>query len=173
MKEPTYGQFFTTLHMPDASAERCRAYSDLLRLTTSPANAVALLRVFFEADVLEAAPRIRSPTLVLHAREDPIIPFDEGRLVASLIPGARFVPLESRNPILQETEPAWQPFVDALEEFLPTPAAQVGRFAEHAAWGPHGARASGSRAHRAGTRQRYNRLRGSGSASGPPAITSR
>jgi pimeloyl-ACP methyl ester carboxylesterase/DNA-binding CsgD family transcriptional regulator len=117
----TYGQFFTTLHMPEASADQCRAYSDLLRLTTSPANAVALLRVFFEADVLEAAPRVRCPTLVLHAREDPIIPFDEGRLVASLIAGARFVPLESRNSILQETEPAWEPFVDAIEEFLPAP----------------------------------------------------
>jgi pimeloyl-ACP methyl ester carboxylesterase/DNA-binding CsgD family transcriptional regulator len=117
----TYGQFFTTLHMPDASADRCRAYSDLLRLTTSPVNAVALLRAFFEADVLDAASRVRSPTLVLHAREDPIIPFDEGRLVASLIPGARFVPLESRNAVLQETEPAWQPFVEALDEFIPAP----------------------------------------------------
>jgi pimeloyl-ACP methyl ester carboxylesterase/DNA-binding CsgD family transcriptional regulator len=117
----TYGQFFTTLHMPEASADRCRAYCDLLRLTTSPANAVELLRVFFEADVLETAARVRSPTLVLHAREDPIIPFDEGRLVASLIAGARFVPLESRNSILQETEPAWQPFVDAIDEFLPAP----------------------------------------------------
>jgi pimeloyl-ACP methyl ester carboxylesterase/DNA-binding CsgD family transcriptional regulator len=115
----TYGQFFTTLHMPEASADNCRAYSDLLRLTTSPANALALLRAFFEADVLEAAPRIRSPTLVLHAREDPIIPFDEGRLVASLIAGARFVPLESRNSILQDTEPAWQTFIAAIEEFLP------------------------------------------------------
>jgi pimeloyl-ACP methyl ester carboxylesterase/DNA-binding CsgD family transcriptional regulator len=121
-----YGQFFTTLHMPEASAERCRAYSDLLRLTTSSVNAVALLRVFFEADVLEAVPRVRSPTLVLHAREDPIIPFDEGRLVASLIPGARFVPLESRNAILQETEPAWQPFVAAFDEFLPAPHPKPG-----------------------------------------------
>jgi DNA-binding NarL/FixJ family response regulator len=82
--------------------------------------------MFFEAHVLEAAPLIRSPTLVLHAREDPIIPFDEGRLVASLIAGAQFVPLESRNSILQETEPAWQPFVDAIEEFLPAPEPKPG-----------------------------------------------
>ena len=43
-----------------------------------------------------------------------MIPFDEGRLVASLIPGARFVPLESRNHIVLDTEPAWQQFVEAL-----------------------------------------------------------
>jgi pimeloyl-ACP methyl ester carboxylesterase/DNA-binding CsgD family transcriptional regulator len=118
---PAYGQFFATLHMPGASAERCHAYGELLRLTTSPANALALLQVFFEADVLAEVPKVRCPTLVLHAREDPIIPFDEGRLVASLISGARFVPLESRNHILQETEAAWQPLVDALNDFLPTP----------------------------------------------------
>jgi DNA-binding NarL/FixJ family response regulator len=64
-------------------------------------------------------PQIRCPALVLHAREDAIIPFDEGRLVASLIPGARFVPLESRNHILQEDEPAWQQLVSELDNFLP------------------------------------------------------
>ena len=105
--------------MPDASAERLRSYNDLLRLTTSSANTIALLRAFFEADVLALVPKVSCPTLVMHARQDAIIPFEEGRLVASLIPGARFVPLESRNHILQEHEPAWQQFVEALHDFLP------------------------------------------------------
>ena len=43
-------------------------------------------------------------------------------MVASLLPGARFVPLESRNHVLLATEPAWQSFVDALEDFLPASA---------------------------------------------------
>lgn len=118
-QRPAYGQFFTSLHMPDASADRLRSYNELLRQTTSPANAVALLRAFFEADVLKIVSQVRCPTLVLHAREDAIIPFEEGRLVASLIPGARFVPLESRNHILQEDEPAWQQLVSELDDFLP------------------------------------------------------
>lgn len=118
-ERPAYGQFFTTLHMPDSSADRLRSHNELLRQTTSPANAVALLRAFFEADVLEIVPQVRCPTLVLHAREDAIIPFEEGRLVASLIPGARFVPLVSRNHILQDNEPAWQQFVSELDDFLP------------------------------------------------------
>jgi pimeloyl-ACP methyl ester carboxylesterase/DNA-binding CsgD family transcriptional regulator len=114
-----YGQFFTALHMPDASAEHFRSYNDLLRLTTSPANAVALLQAFFRIDVQEIVPKVRCPTLVLHARQDAVIPFEEGRLVAGLIPGARFVPLESRNHVLLDTEPAWQQLVDALDDFLP------------------------------------------------------
>jgi pimeloyl-ACP methyl ester carboxylesterase len=117
---PAFDQFFTRLHMPDASAEQFRSYYELLRRTASPANVVALLRAYHQDDVLEAVPRIRSPTLVMHARQDAMVWFDQGRLLASLIPGARFVPLESRNHILLDTEPAWQQFVEALDDFLPT-----------------------------------------------------
>jgi pimeloyl-ACP methyl ester carboxylesterase/DNA-binding CsgD family transcriptional regulator len=116
---PAYRQFLTMLHMPDASSDLLRKYDDLLRRTTSPSNAAALLQAFFEADVLDDIPEIRCPTLVLHAREDAIIPFDEGRRVASLIPGAQFVPLESRNHLLLENEPAWKQFVAAIAAFLP------------------------------------------------------
>jgi len=123
---PTYGQFFATLHIPDAGADQIRAFSDLLRLTTSPANALEILRAFFAADVSEFVPKIRIPTLVMHAREDPIIPFNEGRSVASLIPNAQFVPLESRNHILQEAETAWRPMVDSLDQFFPNRDAEPG-----------------------------------------------
>jgi pimeloyl-ACP methyl ester carboxylesterase/DNA-binding CsgD family transcriptional regulator len=120
---PAYGQFFTALHMPDAAPEQFRAYNDLLRLTTVPANAVALVRSFLPADVHEIVPQVCCPTLVLHSRRDSVFQFEEGRVVASLIPGARFVPLESRNFVLLDTEPAWQQFVAAFEDFLPAPPA--------------------------------------------------
>jgi len=124
---PAYGQFFTSLHMPDASAEQFQSFNDLVRRTTSPANAVALLQAFFRIDVREIVPKVRCPTLVLHARGDSIIQFEEGRAVAGLIPGARFVPLESRNHVLLDTEPAWQQLVDALNDFLPaSPSSQAG-----------------------------------------------
>jgi len=116
---PAYGQFFTSLHMPDASAEQFQSYNDLVRRTTSPANAVALLQALFRIDVREIVPKVRCPTLVLHSRGDSAIRFERGRSVAGLIPGARFVPLESRNHVLLDTEPAWKQFVEALDDFLP------------------------------------------------------
>jgi pimeloyl-ACP methyl ester carboxylesterase/DNA-binding CsgD family transcriptional regulator len=122
---PAYGQFFTSLHMPDASAEQFQSFNDLVRRTTSPANAVALLQAFFPIDVREIVPKVRCPTLVLHSRGDSIIPFEQGRSVAGLIPGARFVPIESHNHVLLETEPAWQQFVEALDEFLPAEPPQL------------------------------------------------
>lgn len=119
---PVYGQFFTVLHMPDATPEQIRSYNELLRLTTSPETAIQLVRSFWATDVTDAAASVICPTLILHARGDEIMPFEEGRLVASQIPGARFVALESRNHILVETEPAWRQLVEALQDFLPAPA---------------------------------------------------
>jgi pimeloyl-ACP methyl ester carboxylesterase len=115
---PAYSQFFTALHLPDASNEQTRAYDDLLRLTTSPANTLAMLRSFHRVDVSAILPKVRCPTLVLHARQDGVMPFEEGRCVAALIPGARFVPLESRNHIVLDTEPAWGKLTGALDDFL-------------------------------------------------------
>jgi len=115
---PAYGQFFTTLHVPDASPTDVLAYNDLLRQVTSPINGVHLLKSFWEADVSEIVPRVSCPTLVFHSAYDAVIPFAEGRKVAALIPNARFVPLESRNHLLLATEPAWSRFTAALDEFL-------------------------------------------------------
>jgi pimeloyl-ACP methyl ester carboxylesterase/DNA-binding CsgD family transcriptional regulator len=123
---PAYGRFFTSLHVPDASAEQIQSFADLMRRTTSLANALALLEVFTAIDNTEVAPKVRCPTLVLHARGDSVIHFEGGRSVARLVPGARFVPLESRNHVLLDTEPAWQQFVEALDNFLPKAAQLAG-----------------------------------------------
>jgi pimeloyl-ACP methyl ester carboxylesterase len=115
---PAYGQFFTALHIPDADAAQTHAYNDLLRQTTSRANAIQLLRSFWQADMSDCISAIRCPTLIFHARGDSVIPFEEGRKVASHIPQARFVPLESKNHLLLASEPEWPRFVAIMREFL-------------------------------------------------------
>ena len=62
---------------------------------------------------------IRAPTIVLHGRGDLRAPFEEGRLVAGLIPGARFVTLETRNHLMMQDEPAWRAFLGVLADFYP------------------------------------------------------
>jgi DNA-binding NarL/FixJ family response regulator len=69
-------------------------------------------------DVTQLLGAVTTPTLVLHARHDSAIPFDEGRLLAAGIPHAQFVELDSRNHILLEHEPAWNRFRDEVLEFL-------------------------------------------------------
>jgi len=69
-------------------------------------------------DVRAMAPHVKAPTLVTHSRGDERIPFDEGRLLASLIPNAQLIPLETRNHILLPIDPAFNVFFAALREFL-------------------------------------------------------
>jgi pimeloyl-ACP methyl ester carboxylesterase len=118
-----FRQLHTSQLMPDATAEQARAFNDLMRRTTTPANAAKLLRAHWtEVDNRSLGPRVKCPTLVLHAREDGRVPFEEARSLAAIIPDARFVPLESRNHILVEGEPAWPQLVAELEDFLPAPS---------------------------------------------------
>jgi pimeloyl-ACP methyl ester carboxylesterase len=69
-------------------------------------------------DVRNLAQQITIPTLVSHSRGDEAVPFEEGRLLASLIPKAQFVALESKNHLLREQEAAWPKFVEAVRGFL-------------------------------------------------------
>jgi pimeloyl-ACP methyl ester carboxylesterase/DNA-binding CsgD family transcriptional regulator len=116
---PAYRQTFATLIVPEGSPEQHHSFTDMMRLSTSAENAGRLLREFAGIDVRARASRISCPTLVLHARNDERTAFEEGLLLASLIPGARLVPLESRNHILLENEPAWAEFTAELRGFLP------------------------------------------------------
>lgn len=63
---------------------------------------------------------VHVPTLIAHARGDAVVPFSEGRLLAARIRGARFLPLEGRNHVLLEREPAWPVFLAELRDFLGT-----------------------------------------------------
>jgi DNA-binding CsgD family transcriptional regulator len=93
-------------------------FNDLCRKTASPENAAKLLETRANIDVTELLGKIRTPTLVLHSREDVVVPISEGRNLASEIPGAQFVELDSKNHILLENEPAWDRFREAVLEFM-------------------------------------------------------
>jgi pimeloyl-ACP methyl ester carboxylesterase/DNA-binding CsgD family transcriptional regulator len=128
-QNPAFRQFFTTRFIPDGTPEQHQWFNELERISTSPANAGRFMRVFGEIDVDALLPQVACPTLVFHCVRDARVPFDEGRLIAGRIPGARFVPLESNNHLLLETEPAWRRFVEELRAFLPE-AGSKGNFAE-------------------------------------------
>src|SRR5256884_6608293 len=61
----------------------------------------------------------------MHARDDRVVPLQEGRLLAALIPEAHFVLLDSANHILLEQEPAWDVFRSEIEAFLGTDTRSV------------------------------------------------
>jgi len=115
---PTYRQLFTGLFMPDADAESMRQFNELQRVSTSAENAAALLSAMAEIDVRHLLSQVRAPTLVIHRRDDTIVPFGAGRELASGIPGALFLPLEGRNHFPLFSEPAIEASAKAVEEFI-------------------------------------------------------
>jgi len=117
-EDDAFRQVFSSQFLPDAPPELWRAFNDLQRRTTSVGNAVKFLEVFGAIDITALAPKVRCPTLVLHARGDLRVPLAQARELTSLIPGAELVPLHSRNHILCEHEPAWPEFLQAVERFL-------------------------------------------------------
>ncbi len=115
---PTFRQVFTSRFIPGGTHEQLEWFNDLCLKTTSGEVAAALLAARGDMDIEALLPRVRTPTLVLHARNDEVVPIAEGRLMASGIPGAEFVEIDSRNHILLEQEPAWQRFCEAVLAFL-------------------------------------------------------
>lgn len=117
---PAFRQLWTSLYAPDATPEQAQSFNDLQRISTSPENAVKLLNEMGKIDVVDLLPQVKVPTLVLHCRDEAGVPFEEGRLLASSIPGARFVQLDGRNHLLLEGAPSWSTFVKEIRRFLGT-----------------------------------------------------
>jgi len=126
LDNPAYRQVFTSLLIPDSTPEQSRGFSDLERMCTSAKCAAQIFSSVGKFDVMELAPQVKCPTLVMHARSDAMVPFEEGRLIAGMIPNARFVLLEGRNHFLLPHEAAWKEFFEELRGFLPDGAPSQG-----------------------------------------------
>ncbi len=110
---------FSSIYIPDGTEEQMRWYADLQQISTSPENAIRIRQACDVIDVSDCLAKVRARTLVLHSRNDNIVPLDYRRSVAAGIAGARFVALDTANHTALPGEPAWSAFVEHLEAFLP------------------------------------------------------
>ena len=115
---PAFRQLFTETFIPGANREQMAWFNDLQRKTASPLNASRLHHAFGDMDVSAILGEVSVPTLVLHARNDAAVPFDEGKALAAGIPGARFVDLNSANHILLSDEPAFAELLQEIRSFI-------------------------------------------------------
>jgi pimeloyl-ACP methyl ester carboxylesterase len=79
------------------------------RQSVSRGAILPLLSAFYAYDLVDVFPAVRVPTLVLHRRDDALVPVRHGRHIASQIPDARFVELEGADHL---------PFVGDAEAVL-------------------------------------------------------
>ncbi len=114
---PTFRQVFTSRFIPGGSDEQLDWFNDLCQKTTSADLAERLLEARASVDITSKLGDVKTPTLVLHSRDDQVVPVSEGRIMAAGIPNAEFVELDSPNHVLLENEPAWQRFSEEVLNF--------------------------------------------------------
>ncbi|WP_444922444.1 alpha/beta fold hydrolase [Microbulbifer sp. CnH-101-G] len=117
---PAYRQIFSSTFMPRANTSELAWFNEFQRLTTSPENAVRFLSVFSSIDVREQLSKVTVPTLVIHSLGDQRIPVKTACDIASSIPNARFVGLDSDGHLLLGREPASKEFLEEVRKFIST-----------------------------------------------------
>src|ERR1700722_18654455 len=117
-ENPAFRQLFTSLFIPGGTKEQADWFNELQRISASPEDAERNMIANGDVDVGALLSQVTVPTLVMHARDDAIVPLESGRRLAATIPGARFVSLPSRNHLILEDEPAFPRFLQELRMFL-------------------------------------------------------
>jgi pimeloyl-ACP methyl ester carboxylesterase len=115
---PTFRQMFTGLFIPGATHEQADVFNELQRKTTSPECAARCFEAVNDCDINNLLCKVKAPTLVMHARDDQMVPFAWGRKLAAGISGARFIALPGRNHLFLEHEPASDRFFEEIGLFL-------------------------------------------------------
>ena len=115
---PSLRQIFTWRFIPGGTHEQADFFNELQRKTTSPECAARYFDVVGDYDITDLLPRVKAQTLVMHVRDDQIVPFEAGRQLAAGIPGARFVAFPGRNHLFLEHEPASDRFFEEISLFL-------------------------------------------------------
>ena len=92
-------------------------------LDTPPQGYIACCEAIRDADFTEEASRVNAPTLVISGTHDPATPPAQGRLLASMIRGARYLEFDAAHLSNIEAAPE---FTAAVRDFLSAAAAPAG-----------------------------------------------
>jgi pimeloyl-ACP methyl ester carboxylesterase/DNA-binding CsgD family transcriptional regulator len=117
---PAYRMMFTSQFMPGATLEQMTWFNELQRVSTNGENAARVQYIGSNIDILDRLPLVKAPTLVLHARGDQRVNFNEGRQLASLVANSFLVGLDSKNHLTLADEPAWEMLIANVRHFMAT-----------------------------------------------------
>ena len=115
---PSFRQMFTARFVPGATHEQADIFTELQLKTTSAECAARYFDAVNDFDIRDLLSEVKAPTLVMHVRDDQMVPFEAGRQLAAGIPGAHFIALPGRNHLFLEHEPASDRFFEEIGLFL-------------------------------------------------------
>ncbi len=115
---PAYRHMFTESLLPDASPMQKAGFDELQRVACSAETAARINDMNAGVDVTDLARKVNVPVLVMHSENDVRVPLEEGRRLAALIPGARFLTLPGNNHVLVPGTPAFDIFLQEFQRFV-------------------------------------------------------
>ena len=115
---PAFRELFTSLFMSNRDTAIQGLFTELQRRAAYPEDAARFLETLAAEDVRERAARLSLPVIVIHSTGDKIVLHEQGRELASLIPGARLLTLNGDDHVLDPTSDAAQRRDEALKTFF-------------------------------------------------------
>ncbi|MFO1199889.1 MAG: LuxR C-terminal-related transcriptional regulator [Burkholderiaceae bacterium] len=115
---PAFRMLFAAQVIPDASREELDAFLANARPSMSGHAIASMMSAYADSDVSDEARGLHCPMLVVHSRGDVRAPFEEGRRLASLVPNATFLPIDSASYIAFPSEPAHAEMIRQVRAFL-------------------------------------------------------
>ncbi len=116
---PEIRQIFTTAYFgPDADPALVGYFNRLQRASADADTATRYQESLNRrGDISRRLADLRTPTLVIHCEDDRIIPFAEGRHLASIIQGARFLALPTGTHYFPVDDAVTSELVEAIDRF--------------------------------------------------------
>ena len=93
---------FAALAVPSLAEDPafCRWYGKLMRASSSPRTVASNMREMLHLDVRRVLPSIKTPTLVMHSRENQLLPRAQGRYLADNLEEASFIELPGADTVM-------------------------------------------------------------------------
>lgn len=113
-----YMRGWMSMVMPAATYEHCSEIIDHFGAAARTDNIIENRRTIDQYDVCDWLSRVDIPTLIIHARNGILHPLEEGRILASRIPGAEFLIVDTSNTLYIPSDPTWSEQIDAILDFL-------------------------------------------------------
>jgi len=114
-KGPTL-RAFARRCLPEDPTGHVRRWLWDICVRADPRNAVRLLKILDGFDLTNVAPKLVTPTLIVHGSDDLIQPLSDGRALASLIPGSELVVMEGKGHVPMMSSP--EEVVSIIEKWI-------------------------------------------------------
>jgi class 3 adenylate cyclase/pimeloyl-ACP methyl ester carboxylesterase len=115
---PAFRQLFTSLFMSNRDQVVRNLFTEFQKRAAYPEDAARFFETLFTEDVRERAARVDLPVLVVHSLGDKMVLHEQGRELASLIPGAHLLTLNGDDHVLDPTSDAARRRDEALKKFF-------------------------------------------------------